>query len=414
MRRLSQRAFTMVELLVAITAGLFVAVGAYSLAKQGSRFFQQEARIANAQFSATLGFDRLRADIARAGFLSTPNIQKDPFFCSCDTPGCLKTAGWPTAMAALAAVRIDKETPAAVKDTTNGLYPDQISLSGSYSSPEAFPVRTVFQNGTSYQLYLQNNNGPAARSGGAEGGALGEIFKAGRMLRILDSAGRYEFGEITGYSLQAGGEMQVILKQNPAVPFKRAGGVCGVEGFGVGMQANVVNWIRYEIRDLKASPPPGYATLYGDAATAAGDEGRFDLVRYELKTDGTEMDNSLELVAEYAVDLRFALTVVPTYQGGDGGGPTLAVYKFGDAENYTYGGEVIPGAPASEIGPNRIRSVRARLVVRSREADRSGAISDQPTGNIFRFAMGGDGGSYARARTLTADIGLPNLTSLRW
>src|SRR4051812_33413875 len=76
MRRLSQRAFTMVGLLVAITAGLFVAVGAYSLAKQGSRFFQQEARIANAQFSATLGFDRLRADIARAGFLSTPNIQK--------------------------------------------------------------------------------------------------------------------------------------------------------------------------------------------------------------------------------------------------------------------------------------------------------------------------------------------------
>ena len=77
--------------MVAITAGLFVAVAAFALAKQGSRFFQQEARVANAQFSATLGFDRLRADISRAGFLTTANIQRDPFVCG-------NTAGWPAGM----------------------------------------------------------------------------------------------------------------------------------------------------------------------------------------------------------------------------------------------------------------------------------------------------------------------------
>ena len=87
--RRAPRGFTLVELLVAITAGLFVAVAAFALAKQGSRFFQQEARVANAQFAATLGFDRLRADIARAGFLTTANVQRDPFHCG-------TTAGWPS------------------------------------------------------------------------------------------------------------------------------------------------------------------------------------------------------------------------------------------------------------------------------------------------------------------------------
>jgi hypothetical protein len=104
--------------------------------------------------------------------------------------------------------------------------------------------------------------------------------------------------------------------------------------------------------------------------------------------------------------------VVPEFVGGDGGGPTLATFPFGADENYSYAHEVIPGAPASPIAPNRIRSVRARLVVRSREADRAAPIT-QPTGNIFRYAMAADGG-YARARTLTADISLPNLASLRW
>jgi hypothetical protein len=396
----------MVELLVAVTAGLFVAMGAYALAKQGSRFFQQEARIANAQFAATLGFDRLRADIARAGFLSTANIQKDPFFCG-------NTGGWPTAIASLAAVRIDKETPAAVQDATNDLHPDQISLSGSYASAETFPIRTVFDNGTTFDVYLQNANGPMARTGAVEGGAFTEIFKADRILRILDQVGRYEFGRIESVSLQAGGELMIRLKGNPAIPFKRTGGgPCGIEGFGVGMQANVVNWIRYEIRDLKASVPAGYQNLYGDAATAPGDETRFDLVRYELDTSGNEIAGSLELVSEYAVDLKFALTVVPNFAGGDGGGPTLATFPFGDDQNYAYAAEVVPGAPVSPIAPNRIRSVRARLVVRSREADRSAPLS-QPAGNIYRYAIGADAG-FARARTLIADVSLPNLAGLRW
>src|SRR4051812_27995211 len=104
---LRARGFTLIELIVAITAGMFVAIAAFALSRQGSRFFQQEARIANAQFAATAGFERMRNDIARASFLSTPNIQRDT------TRTCVLSPSAPARARALAAIRIDQSTPAA-------------------------------------------------------------------------------------------------------------------------------------------------------------------------------------------------------------------------------------------------------------------------------------------------------------
>src|SRR6266536_1790728 len=152
------RGFTLIELMVAVTAGLFVAVAAFALARQGSRFFQQEARVANAQFAATLGFDRLRADIARAGFLTTANVQRDPFRCG-------DVATFPAGgMASLSALRLTANTPSESQDTGNGLRPDRITLAGSYTSSEMFPVRTVVLENSKYQVYLQANTGAVARA----------------------------------------------------------------------------------------------------------------------------------------------------------------------------------------------------------------------------------------------------------
>jgi prepilin-type N-terminal cleavage/methylation domain-containing protein len=398
-----ERGFTLIELLVAMTAGLFVAIGAFALAKQGSRFFQQEARIANTQFAATLGFDRLRSDIARAGFLTTANVQRDPFHCG-------TSAGWPAGMVSLAALRLAKNTPSEAQDSFNGLAPDQITLAGSYVSAEAFPVRTVVFEDSKYQVYLQANTGALTRSnnGGPDGGSLAQIFKAGRMMRILDATGHHEFGWIDGYAVNAGGQMVVSLKANPTIAFRKDGGTCGVEGFGVGMQANVVDFIRYEVRDLKKANLAQFRPLYDENATAPGDETRLELVRVELDAEGKEMADSLELVAEYAVDLKFGLTVVPGFRTP--ADPDITVFPMGDSRNYDYAFNV---AGSTLPGPERIRAVRARLVLRSREADRVENIPAPTPGNIFRYAMGADGG-FARARTLTADIQLPNLAGITW
>ena len=396
--------------MVAITAGLFVAVAAFALARQGSKFFQQEARVANAQFSATLGFDRLRADISRAGFLTTANVQRDPFVCG-------TTAGWPPGMTGLAALRIIAATPADAQDATNGVSPDQITISGSFASPETFPVRTVLAENAKFQVYLQANTGAVARSGGPTSPTMAEIFRAGRMLRILDGTGRYEFGAIESYALNAAGQMVISLKATPAITFRRPGTACGVEGLGVGMQANVINWIRYEIRDLQKNPPPSYKSLYAASATAPGDETRRELVRVELDYDGKEMADSLELIAEYAVDLKFGLTVISGFKTTANVDPAVMQFPVGDAKNYDYTYEVSSTSPVNDKAPHRIRAVRARLAVRSREADRNAGVtppSSAPPGALFRYAVGSADGGFARVRTLVADISLPNLASITW
>jgi prepilin-type N-terminal cleavage/methylation domain-containing protein len=398
------RGFTLIELLVAMTAGLFVAIGAFALAKQGSRFFQQEMRVANAQFAATLGFDRMRADIARAGFLGTPNIQTDPFRCG-------DTTTMPVGMKSLAAVRLTRATPTEAQDTQNGLAPDRITLTGSYGSAEAFPVRAVVVAASGYQVFLQANTGSVARTnnGGADGGSMAQVFQAGRAIRILDSTGHTEFGRIDGYAVNADGQMVVSVHDSPALNFRKGGGNCGIEGLGVGMQANVINFIRYEVRNVKKSNLARYAPLY-DTATASGpgDSNRLELIRVELDTDGNEIDDTLELVAEYAVDLRFGLTVVPSFRTPND--PDITSFPVGDSRIYNYAFDV---GSSTAAGPERIRAVRARLVVRSREADRTENVPAVTAGNIFRYAVAGDAG-FARARTLTADIALPNLTGVTW
>jgi hypothetical protein len=319
-------------------------------------------------------------------------------------------------MTGLAALRIIAATPADGQDTNNGLSPDQLTLSGSFASPEVFPVRTVAAENAKYQVYLAENTGALARSDGLDGGTMAQIFRAGRMMRILDSKGKYEYGAIESYGLNAAGQMVVNLRANPAITFDRKDALCGVGGLGVGMQANVINWIRYEIRDLQKNPPTAYKALFAASATAPGDQTRRELVRVELDYEGKEMADSLELVAEYAVDLKFGLTVISGFKSAANRDPNITQFPIGDAKNYEYTYEPSSSSPVNDKAPHRVRAVRARLAVRSREADRNAGVaapSTAPPGAIFRYAIGADAG-YARVRTLVADINLPNLANLTW
>ncbi len=406
--KVASRGFTLIELLVAMTAAMFVAVAAYALARQGSRFFQQEARIANAQYSVTVGFDRLRADLARAAFLSTPNIQRDPRVCA-------PQAGWGSSgLASLGAVRLENG-PEGPADKLNSLTPHRITLSGSYVTAELFPVRTVLAENNAFQVYLQTATGAVARATGgqADAGSLGTIFQAGRMLRLLEQgSGRYEFGVITAFGTNTDGNIVVTLAAQPAIPFKATRGICGIDGFGTGTQASVISWIRYDLRQLSAATP-GYAKLFTESTAGIGDDTRSQLVREELDAALQPISGTLEIVADYSVDLRFGFTVV-TNQSAD---PVLARYAIGASENLGYGADVAASnatGPTAQ-GPERIRSIHARLTVRSREADREAQVASTPapTGNIYRYHLPG-GLGFARTRTVTGEVSLPNLAGLAW
>ena len=80
-RRGHRRGFTLVELMVAVTGGLFVSLAVFAISRQTGRFYTRETRVTDATLASMVGFERIKADLGRAGFLSSPNITVDPNLC---------------------------------------------------------------------------------------------------------------------------------------------------------------------------------------------------------------------------------------------------------------------------------------------------------------------------------------------
>lgn len=413
------RGFTLVELMVAITGGLFVAIVVFALARDGARFYQRESRVSDATMAGIVGFERLRADISRAGFLGTPNVRLEPQLC-----GDPLAAGWPTELSRLASLRIIQNgSPPNTTLAANGVTPDAIVLSGSYSSAEQFPVWNVENSGANYVVYLQTQTGPLARLGFNLGGAdqlgiLQGIFGAGRGLRIQDQAGEIQFGTIQSVAVN-NGIAQVVLSQTPNLQFRQtAGNTCGLKGNVTGAAVNVVNFVRYDVRNLATDSHlgganPSYAPLYGGANP--NDADRTELVRVELDTSGTPIAGTEELVAEYAVDLELGITVVSNLLNGTD--PTLQTFLPGDPQIDNWAGDIAGAASSPVSGPHRVRAVRVRFSTRSQEADRDGPVVPGPNiaPGLYRVGLGLNGEApYARVRTLQADLTLHNQTRITW
>ena len=412
--------FTLVELMVAITGGLFVTIGVFMLAKHGSRFYQRESRVANATLANILGFERVRADIARAGYMSTPNVVKDPDVCG------RPDATWPTEMGRLQSIRITQGgSPNSAALQANGLDPDEVILAGSFGAVEQFPVQRVVNTGSGFQVYLADRSGPVARVGLNN---LNDIFVAGRILRIVDKQGRQHYGAITGdpaVDLTDPSQPFIKLATAPALTFRQSSTVgCGIRGECTGCVANVVNIIKYDVRNLDSlsnlgGANPSYAPLYGDGGVGPFDEDRTELVRVELDAvNGGFMANTEELVAEYAVDFEMGITVADNGVNPSGVDPSLVRLQPGDGNIPDWAGDVT-GITTPNRGPQFIRNVRARLSVRSREGDRRGNVMPGQAfvpgagtvgPGVYRFQLDKNGDIWARVRTVQADIALHNQT----
>ena len=135
-------------------------------------------------------------------------------------------------------------------------------------------------------------------------------------------------------------------------------------------------------------------------------------MRTELAIDGAPIDGTEEIVAEYAVDLDLQLTAV-TAISPNGVDPTkVEIINSANALFPTFAAPVFGTANT----PERIRSVRVRLGVRSREGDRTlGIGTPTQAQGLFRFNLGtADGESFARVRTFQTDVALHNQTDILW
>jgi prepilin-type N-terminal cleavage/methylation domain-containing protein len=399
----AQRGFTLVELMVAMVAGLFVSMAVFTLAKHASAFAMRQSRVADATLQSLVGFERLKADIARAGFLSTPNVARDPTVCrdGMDDPS------YPAWLKRIQSVYIEDASDASTESTNSGLVPKSIVLAGSYDAMDLFVARNVTQDAAPV-VFLSRNSLGMANIGyepltGAT--ALGRVFKAGRALRIADDAGGMQFARITGVT---GGENPTItLAAAPGVQFRASSLVrCGVRGHGNDF-VNPVNFIRYDVRSLSTGHPE-LAKMYRGGPTYEGT--RRELVREELDVDGTADASTLELIAEYVVDLNFSLLVAPT--------TTAPLTRIPSTALPTYAGNV-EGLPTGN-GPQLIRAVHAWLSVRSQEADRASQLpyaTTAPGPNLLRISVNPTDPTqppFARVRTVQSTIPLPNQARTTW
>jgi hypothetical protein len=375
--------------------------------------------------NALVGFERLRNDVARAGFLGTPNVLRDPRLCG-DPVG---DPSWPSELKRLSSLRIVQGgSPINATLTAAGLSPDSLTLAGSYSSVDVFPVWNVQNTGANFIVFLQSQTGPLARLGynnpaTDQVALLTSVFGTGRALRIVDQAGEIQFATIAGVA--AGAAPQVILNRNPILRFRDGpGNVCGLKGNVTGAMVNVVNIVRYDVRNLKTNSTFGgentaYSPVYGnygDPAAAAWEADRTELVRVELDTGGNPIVGTEELVAELAVDFKLGLTVINNVLNNTD--PTLATFIPGDAQIANYASDVT-GLTNPNQGPQRVRAVRVRFAVRSRIPDRDAPIvgaSGSPVAvGTYRIGLGvGGTAPFARVRTLQADITLNNQVGTLW
>jgi prepilin-type N-terminal cleavage/methylation domain-containing protein len=409
-RRASQAGFTLIELLVASIAGLFVVLAAFMLSRGATRLFAAEGRVANSQLNVRLGIDRLRQDLERAGYMSTPNVLADPDVCP-------RPAGVPLQSVVLRAGSSSTSATETPMSEANGLFPDRITIAGNFASTDIYIAGAIVPSsgGGGVDIILQKNWGSTARLLSASETstaltALSSIFAPDRLIRIRNNVGVSQFLVISGAAIDATGRPVITTKAAPAYTTASDAAQgdkrCGGTALCLGCEVNPVQLIRYHIGALTDAK---FAWAYPTGSI--GDTHKYDLIRSELNPDGTVVPDSEEIVAEYAVDLAFAFGVDSSASVVPGGAwvePVLESLAFGSANNMLYGASVNTSATSR---PHRIRSIRYRLTTRTRFPDYNAATDDGGAG-LGRYKLATD--QYSRARTITGDVALMNQQGIRW
>ena len=197
----------------------------------------------------------------------------------------------------------------------------------------------------------------------------------------------------------------------------------GVSGYASGHAwVNPVQIVRWEITSAtkEAASLAQYSNALGNLSTQYGtvDANKYDLMRTYVDATGNPVPQTSEIVAEYAVDFDVAFSVDNSVAGGV---PNIATFAFEDNTNNDAWSYSVDTKPASTTGPQRIRQVRARLVTRTAMADRTVNILVANYGTeayTYRYCINGtpscatnDGTlRWARARTVTTEVSLPNLS----
>lgn len=396
-RRAARAGFTLVELMVSMTGGLFLTITLFLLARNASALYEHESRAANATIASVTGFERLSNDVARAGHMSTPNIAMDPRVCN------RPSDPWPDGVQRLRAVALNTNAIATNSElVAAGITPHSITISGALDATEELYTNSIEPTANGYAISINLQTPSALRLGLrpelgiANQQALQAVFTTdngavGRIVRMRKD-GSEQYGVVS--TVVASATMATVnLAANPGLVFRAAGSVqCGIDGLGSGFSLSVINLVRYSI--TRMNTVAAYASLFA-ASNTPYDAARAELQRVELNANGDEVDSTRELISEYAVNLRFLPWATTSATN-----PALAPGS-------------LPGSFTDIAGsPERLRGMGVRLSVRSRAPDLLGPIDGNDCADALYCLK--SGGEFFRVRTVQADIPLRNLEGANW
>jgi prepilin-type N-terminal cleavage/methylation domain-containing protein len=474
MRR-AQAGFTLIEITVALVAGLIVAMGIVGLSHEATQTFNEETRSSAAEAAMRTAVDRLRADVARAGYMSTGNILSDPTIAHAPGQTNLQnlTNNGMKGLMGLAALQLIESGStvdpnvaklSAAQATGSGgvaLTPDVLLIGGNMTCAEEFDVQQINPpTGTCqeidlspvspaiYRVMTEGITSPLASGCSAAGtcGQLENVFapvtggggSAQFMVRLLDDTGHTQYlatcptGPITGFKGAGSTAYPYVMIDSVDTPILTAAqtqGRGGVSGLSSGKAwINPVQIVRWELTSapLEAINQPQFAAISNIVQSGQVDANKYDLMRSYVDAFGNVIKATSEIVAEYAVDLDFAFTVDSSLVGPTQ--PNMISYAFEDPLNVGWAPNVAletsGASPPVNIGAQRIRSVRFRLVTRTALPDR---VANVPVPNqfgneeyLYRYCAPLPGqpvpncatvdGSlkWARTRTVTTEVALPN------
>lgn len=397
--RSSRMGFTLIEMMVALTIGAMVIATVYTIGASAARHFQEQQRVSQLQLSVRLALDRIRRDVARAGFLGTMDSAADR---PCGAPPAVRIRG-------LDVVDRSPLTTAALS-TMSGYGPgvshgDRLDITGNFRTGDAYVVRewsgVNAQLGTNFMGYRRSFTAdPTSMTNTIDVPLVQETFRAGTPIMARMGGGLRLWATVNGVVANAIGANATLATNRS--PSTECAGAVGMEGWAQGgVTIAPVSLVRYEIVNAGASYM-GTPVVPGLAPRNAQVTGTNTvLMRTELNPlNPTVVIDGPAPLLDYAV--HFDVDVYADMAVGTNP-PQHRIQDDAAATTLTTN------------NPARVRGVRISLAARTPEHD--ARLTDQVpalgdgTPRVFRvFAPPRAGG--ARVRSAYTEVFLPN-ASLR-
>ena len=432
-RRRQKRGFTLVELMISLVMGLIVALAAVGLARTATTTFYEQARISGVEANVRAASERLRNDLSRVAYMSTPSLRWDPQVAR--VPGTFGAAWRIPELTTLQGLSIAPADPAVrshalTTHTSNALTPQQIEIAGNLTSDDVYRGQFIADAGGlgcgSAQIRLSADADAAVRRlfGGATVNSeqvqmTQLVFTPGdRMtpavpnqqyaVQVMDMRGCFHYLTVCNV-LPSGQLNSVVLNLAGGIltTAQTGGDVCGARLMEE-VAIAPVHRVRWSL-----GPEAAGSRRIDTVVEGATAPNKFNLYRQLLAFDGVNPIGQPELIAEYAVDLKFGLIV-------NSGPPAPAQPVFTnidfEANDALFTQWTDPTASGQAVGAHRVRSVRYRLAFRTPLPDRRAQMLVPPgPPYISRYCMGGDPCTdWARVRTVISEVVLFNQARADW